>query len=330
MMRSYTSILDDKLRLADRDQDELIRHYDMFLQSVQLGIAREIQHIESLTSTDTKLLTSNARAPPSCPSSSGQVPPSWMSPSEVEQWWRTQQQGLEQQREIENEHRRRQNKQDEKNKQEEEARLVRQVEKQKSMERHERERREREAREKREKEAKEKRDREWEAREKLEMEKDAREKREKEAREKREKEVKEKEARARQEQVEEKHYASYVSTDVFLQTFFPHSKDLLVNLDGYIFDQSRDCITGKFENDVKRQLNYNEVEYFKSINVKTEKKEKKEKKELPMCTICHRDMCGDTVALPCGHVYHEACIDPWLRNYNNTCPICREHVRNNL
>jgi hypothetical protein len=45
-----------------------------------------------------------------------------------------------------------------------------------------------------------------------------------------------------------------------------------------------------------------------------------------MCYVCLEDVCGNDVArlmkLTCGHVFHIACVDTWLRK-KNTCPTCR-------
>jgi len=46
----------------------------------------------------------------------------------------------------------------------------------------------------------------------------------------------------------------------------------------------------------------------------------------PLCSICHEDIVlssGDKYYLPCGHVYHKACIFKWI-DTKSTCPMCRE------
>lgn len=48
--------------------------------------------------------------------------------------------------------------------------------------------------------------------------------------------------------------------------------------------------------------------------------------KLEKCTIC---LCEfedtDTVRLlKCNHFFHQGCIDPYLKNYNNKCPMCRD------
>ncbi|GJN33014.1 hypothetical protein PR202_gb21570 [Eleusine coracana subsp. coracana] len=50
-----------------------------------------------------------------------------------------------------------------------------------------------------------------------------------------------------------------------------------------------------------------------------------------VCAVCLaelRDGAGETRRLlhPCGHAFHQGCIDPWLR-YHGTCPLCRAPVQ---
>jgi len=43
------------------------------------------------------------------------------------------------------------------------------------------------------------------------------------------------------------------------------------------------------------------------------------------CAICTSSFVQNeyTRLLPCGHQYHQSCIDPWLLGFNSTCPVCR-------
>lgn len=46
------------------------------------------------------------------------------------------------------------------------------------------------------------------------------------------------------------------------------------------------------------------------------------------CTICMGCMEKDEVVieLDCKHTYHKDCIEPYLKDYNYKCPICRQEV----
>lgn len=49
--------------------------------------------------------------------------------------------------------------------------------------------------------------------------------------------------------------------------------------------------------------------------------------EAPMCAVCLCDVeAGDLLRLlPCGHAFHQACVDPWLLA-TPTCPLCKDNV----
>ena len=48
------------------------------------------------------------------------------------------------------------------------------------------------------------------------------------------------------------------------------------------------------------------------------------------CSICLHDLRGasaeERLALPCAHVFHAACVEPWLRTHSE-CPECKTPVR---
>ena len=44
-----------------------------------------------------------------------------------------------------------------------------------------------------------------------------------------------------------------------------------------------------------------------------------------MCIICSNDFEQDSEVriLNCKHIFHTECIDKWLSEYSNKCPICK-------
>lgn len=40
------------------------------------------------------------------------------------------------------------------------------------------------------------------------------------------------------------------------------------------------------------------------------------------CSICFETL-RESVELKCGHEFHLKCIDIWIDNYQNNCPLCR-------
>lgn len=72
----------------------------------------------------------------------------------------------------------------------------------------------------------------------------------------------------------------------------------------------------------------NSLEHLKKFKMGKEycKKDEKDptKIEYPTCSICLMDVTDgqDTILVPCGHMFHEACITKWL-SLHNSCPVCR-------
>ena len=49
------------------------------------------------------------------------------------------------------------------------------------------------------------------------------------------------------------------------------------------------------------------------------------------CSICLNSVrkTRSTSELPCGHLYHKACIEKWEDRGNETCPLCRQNMSKN-
>lgn len=49
-----------------------------------------------------------------------------------------------------------------------------------------------------------------------------------------------------------------------------------------------------------------------------------------LCSICHENLIENdqNTTTSCNHVYHSICLNRWLSQGNNTCPICREIIQN--
>ncbi|WOL12095.1 hypothetical protein Cni_G20859 [Canna indica] len=46
------------------------------------------------------------------------------------------------------------------------------------------------------------------------------------------------------------------------------------------------------------------------------------------CRVCLSRFEPESVVnrLPCGHLFHKACLETWLDYHHATCPLCRTHV----
>ncbi|XP_071730071.1 probable E3 ubiquitin-protein ligase XERICO [Rutidosis leptorrhynchoides] len=46
------------------------------------------------------------------------------------------------------------------------------------------------------------------------------------------------------------------------------------------------------------------------------------------CSVCLVEFKPDSEInrLSCGHVFHKSCVEKWLKYWNVTCPLCRNHM----
>ncbi|KAF7639791.1 hypothetical protein Mgra_00000711 [Meloidogyne graminicola] len=45
------------------------------------------------------------------------------------------------------------------------------------------------------------------------------------------------------------------------------------------------------------------------------------------CTICYRNLCPDDLYIlkNCSHIFHQYCINNWIKQGAKTCPQCKKH-----
>ena len=74
-------------------------------------------------------------------------------------------------------------------------------------------------------------------------------------------------------------------------------------------------------------ININHLLFIVKISKAHCKQNKDKKLEHPSCTVCISEIpMGDKgMVLPCGHIFHPECINPWLDDHN-TCPTCRHEL----
>ncbi|ELR06178.1 hypothetical protein GMDG_07833 [Pseudogymnoascus destructans 20631-21] len=61
----------------------------------------------------------------------------------------------------------------------------------------------------------------------------------------------------------------------------------------------------------------------------TIKREKPRAIHTASCSVCIESFVENENVriLPCSHIYHQRCIDPWLLNLSSTCPLCRKPLQ---
>lgn len=114
---------------------------------------------------------------------------------------------------------------------------------------------------------------------------------------------------------------SLMSEIAFLSTIFNMQSDEsilhVLNLMSNIIEQREDQYTADKEDvDILETCNFSDVE------------ENILEKNSDYCTICQENYeeASQIKVLLCEHFFHCSCIEPWLLNCSNLCPICRQNV----
>ncbi len=118
------------------------------------------------------------------------------------------------------------------------------------------------------------------------------------------------------------HGSSLLSEIMFLSTVFNmRSNDSLthiLNLVNNIMEHNNEEKQTASNEDIKGL----ESEVYEKVGLDFKEKNSE------YCTICQENYSKDSNLriLPCGHFFHCECIEPWLLNCSNLCPICRKKI----
>ena len=61
------------------------------------------------------------------------------------------------------------------------------------------------------------------------------------------------------------------------------------------------------------------------MNVIKYKDSDKKDNNCSICLLKYEDE-DDIIVLKCTHIFHKECVNEWLKNNSNKCPVCREVV----
>ena len=93
-------------------------------------------------------------------------------------------------------------------------------------------------------------------------------------------------------------------------------------------DMKTDEPLNETDNAVKISEEQEMIEAF-CIGIVEELVEKVAEDNLDTCSICYGEVWRNQehASLPCGHIFHKACIGTWLKRVRTTtCPTCRGEV----
>merc|ERR1712083_284948 len=78
----------------------------------------------------------------------------------------------------------------------------------------------------------------------------------------------------------------------------------------------------KENNGTLKNLTFNDIISKISDKISGEKNE---------CSICLHDMSSaPQMKLSCGHEFHKDCIEPWFKQQQHSCPLCRNHEKSQV
>lgn len=81
--------------------------------------------------------------------------------------------------------------------------------------------------------------------------------------------------------------------------------------------------TASIKNKIQSRVEIRPPESMRALSKMSLTSKRPLRPSLPICSICTEDFVdGDDIRrLPCNHIFHPRCIDPWLRGFAVTCPL---------